>query len=199
MKIAVDRLDEAIAYANDRLLPTVRGCEGSLGLSMAVNRETGSSIMVSSWKTREALQASAPVVDALRAEAVALFGEDPLVGEWEIASMHRVSPSGDDSVLVVTWAKVDHGDVDAVLELYRVWALPQIEALPGFHSASLMFMREEGNFVGSISLADNEAAERARPEIERIRREGIMAAKGYYLDLEEFDLVLAHLDVPEYA
>jgi hypothetical protein len=199
MKIALDRLDEAIAYANERLLPTVRGCDGSLGMSMAVNRETGSSIMVSSWKTREALLASAPAVDALRAEAAALFGEDPLVGEWEIAAMHRVRPSGDGSFLVVTWAKVDHGDVDAVLELYRVWALPKVEQLPGFRSASLMYRREEGLFVASISLADAAAAELARPDIALIRREGIMAAKGYFLDLEDFDLVLAHLDLPEYA
>jgi hypothetical protein len=199
MKVPVDRLDEAIAYANERLLPTVRGCDGSLGLSMAVNRENGSSIMVSSWKSRETLLASAPALDTLRAEAAALFGDDPLVGEWEIAAMHRVRPSGPDSYLIVTWAKVDHGDVDAVLDLYRFWALPQIDELPGFHSASLMYKREQGIFCGSVSLADKAAAELARPQIDQIRREGIMAAKGYYLDLEDFDLVIAHLDLPEYA
>ena len=199
MKIAVDRLEEAISFANDRVLPTVRGCDGSLGLSMAVNRESGSSIMVSSWKTREALLASGPVVDAVRAEGAALFGEHVLVGDWEIAAMHRRRPSGENSYLIVSWAKVDHGDVDAVLELYRVWALPQIEGLPGFCSASLMFKREEGSFVGSVSLTDKAAAEQLRPDIARIRTQGIMAAKGYYLDLEDFDLVLAHLDLPEYA
>ena len=199
MKIPVDRLDEAVAFANDRLLPTVRSCEGSLGLSMAINRETGSSIMVSSWKTHETLRASAPVVDLLRAEAAELFGDDPLVGEWEVAVMHRVSPSSDGSFLVVTWAHVDHGDVDSVLDLYRFWALPKVEVLPGFQSASLMYMREHGNFVGSISFVDKASAEEAKPRLGLIRREGIMAARGYYLDIEDFDLVLAHLDLPEYA
>jgi hypothetical protein len=62
-----------------------------------------------------------------------------------------------------------------------------------------MYMREQGNFVGSISFTDKASADRARPDLALIRREGIMAAKGYYLDLEDFDLVVAHLDVPEYA
>lgn len=199
MKVPVDRIDEAIRFADDKLLPTVRRCEGSLGMSMAVNRENGSSIMVSSWRSREAMVASEPLVDGLRAEASALFGDDPLVGEWEIASMHRARPSSPNSYLMVTWAKVDHGDTDAVLDVYRHWALPQVQELPGFQSSSVMVMPELGNLVGSVSFVDRESAELARGGINRIRREGIMAAKGYYLDLEDFDLVLAHLDVPEYA
>ncbi|HET7690815.1 MAG TPA: hypothetical protein VFK41_10570 [Nocardioidaceae bacterium] len=199
MKIPVDRLDEAVKFANERLLPTVRACDGSLGMSMAVNRENGSSIMVSSWKTREAMVASEPLVDGLRAEAAVLFGDDPLVGEWEIAAMHRASPSSPESYLMVTWAKVDHGDTDAVLELYQNWALPQVQQLPGFQSSSVMVMPDLGNIVGSVSFVDRLSAEQARGGIDHIRREGIMAAKGYYLDLEDFDLVIAHLDVPEYA
>lgn len=199
MKIPVDRLDEAVTFANERLLPTVRGCDGSLGMSMAVNRENGSSIMVSSWKTREAMVASEPLVDGLRAEAAVLFGDDPLVGEWKIAAMHRARPSSPESYLMVTWAKVDHGDTDAVLELYQNWALPQVQQLPGFQSSSVMVMPDLGNIVGSVSFVDRLSAEQARGGIDHIRREGIMAAKGYYLDLEDFDLVIAHLDVPEYA
>lgn len=199
MKIPVDRLDEAITFANERLLPKVRECDGSLGMSMAVNRDNGSSIMVSSWKTYEAMVASEPTVDGLRAEAAALFGDDPLVGEWEIAAMHRERPSSPDSYLMITWLKVDHGDIEAVLDLYLHWALPKVTELPGFQSSSLMVMPEHGNFVGAVSFVDKASAELARAGINEIRREGVMAAKGYFLDLEDYDLVIAHLDVPEYA
>src|SRR6476469_9426393 len=83
-------LEAGISHVRDEILPTVTGMDGCLGMSLVVDRETGRCIATTSWETEEALAASRPAVESLRARATEILGgAPPEVDEWEVAVMHR--------------------------------------------------------------------------------------------------------------
>lgn len=190
-------LDAGIAYVRDEIWPTVREMNGCLGMSLIVDRQSGKAIATTSWETEGAISASRNAVLPLRERAAELMGAtSSVVEEWELASMHRAHNANPDACVRTTWSEVPVDQVDRALDLYRTGMLPAIEQFEGFASASVLINRSTGRAVTSVAFDSREAMERTRPQAEQVRATGEQTGI-HILDVGEFELVLAHLHVPE--
>jgi quinol monooxygenase YgiN len=190
-------LDEGIAYVRDEVMPTVQAMDGCVGLSMLANRETGHCIITTSWRDEEAMHASAEGVRASRERAAEIFGGQPEVREWEIAVLHRVHEAGEGACTRVVWSRGDPADVDRILDAYRMTVMPRLEQMTGFCSVSVMVSRGEGMAASAVTFKDRRSLEESRERARAMRDEFAPAMGIAITDVVEFDLVLAHLRVPE--
>ena len=190
-------IDEGIANVRDEVMPLVQGMDGCIGLSMLADRDSGRCIVTTAWRTEEAMHASEEGIRASRERAAQIFGEMPTVAEWEIAVMHRMHETGDGARTRVIWGHTEPGHMDDMLSVWRMTVMPKMEELPGFASGSIMVNRDTGHTAMAITYDSAEMMRQANERAVALRREAA-AAMGLEIDeVAEFDLVLAHLRVPE--
>lgn len=193
----LSRLDEGIAFVRDEVMPTLTETEGCAGLSMLVDRASGRCIVTSSWHDEASLQASEDQVRPLRDRGAQLFGAAPTVDVWEIALLHRVRESPDGACLRATWTRGDPAESDQMIDMFRTTGIAQIEALPGFCSVSLFVDRSSGRAVTSVTYDGRASLESTREGAAQVRSRITLQGQLELEDVAEFDLLLAHLRVPE--
>lgn len=193
------QVEAGIAFVRDEVWPAVRELEGCVGLSLLVDRETGRSITTTAWESESSRSASGPAVSGLRERGARATGAtaEPLVEEWEIVSMHRAHPSSPGACVRAAWSRVPLTHVEHALGYYRDYLLPHLEHLDGFAGVSLLVDRERGRSVLSVAYDDRVAMERTRDQADYLRTRSTQEANVEVLDVGEFELVLAHLHVPE--
>jgi heme-degrading monooxygenase HmoA len=193
-------MDEGIAHITDVVWPTVQRMSGCVGMSMLADREAGRCIVTSAWATDEAMRASAESVRESRREAAeALRAETVDVAEYEIAVLHRAHAAGDGACARVFWAELPDGRLDSMVDAFRMTMMSRLEDLPGFCSVSMLVDRAMNRAVLSVTYADHGAMARAAEEGRAMREEFEQATGSHVTEIAEFDLVLAHLRVPEMA
>jgi quinol monooxygenase YgiN len=192
-----DAVDAGITYVHDEVMPALLECAGCLGLSLMVDRQSGRCIATSSWESADAMHDSAEVAGALRSRAAERFGGTAQTEQWRVAVLHRHRSSDRGACVRATWVTIPDELMEAGVEYYRGTVLPQIEHLPGFRSASLLVNRSTGRAVSSVSFHSREAMERSRDLASTLRGESVRAAGASAVDEGEFELVIAHLRVPE--
>jgi quinol monooxygenase YgiN len=190
-------LDAGIAYVRDEVQPALAELDGFVGLSMMVDRMSGICIATSAWQDAAGMHASKSQTQVVRARAAELLGGSPVVEEWEIAVMHRDHPTHDGACVRSAWLQTDLGRIDDAIEVYRDIALPRIEMLDGFCSASFMVDRNTGRAVSSACFDSRAAMDAMREQADAIRSAGTKQAGASVRDVREFDLALARLRVPE--
>jgi heme-degrading monooxygenase HmoA len=174
--------------------------DGCIGISLLADRESGRCIITTAWQSEEAMHASAERASELRDRARREFdGNVENIDEWEIAVLHRDHRSADGACVRATWVKLALDQVDGGIEFYKSRVLPDIEALEGFCSASLLVDRASGQSVSSVTFDSREAMERNRQQSMELKNARIREVGAEELDEREFDLALAHLRVPEMA
>ena len=198
-RVEPSSVQEAVAFVRDEVLPQVTALEGSTGLSMLADRESGRCIVTSAWQSREALRASEPRLAGLRDRAAAVFGTRPETAEWEVAVMHRRIEAPATACTRVTWLQAAPGQADRVVDAFRLGALPRLDELLGFCSASLLVDRTTGRCAAAVTYMDRAALEASREAGGALRTAVARDADGDVLDVAEFELVVAHLRVPEMA
>lgn len=190
-------MDAGIAYVRDDVMPTVTAMDGCLGLSMIVDRDSGQGIVTSSWTSPEARAAADLHLRPLRERGGQLMSGTPVIDEWEVAVMHREHQATQGACCRCTWLRINHGDLDRGVEVFRSVLLPEIETLPGFLSASLLIDRENARACSTVTFATRQDMEATRDQAWAIRDRGVREAGVDVLDVGEYDLVVAHLRVPE--
>lgn len=190
-------LDAGIANVRDEVMPLVQGMEGCIGLSMLADRDSGRCIVTTAWRTEEAMHASAEGVRASRERAGQLMRATPEVAEWEIAIMHRMHETGEGARTRVIWGHTEPGHMDDALSTMRMSTLPQMEQLPGFASCNLMIDRRTGRTALASTYDSADAMRQAADRAAALRREASVEMQLAIDEVAEFDLVLAHLRVPE--
>jgi quinol monooxygenase YgiN len=193
------RLDDGIAHVRDQVMPAVMDMPGCVGLSMLADRASGRCIVTAAWEDEAAMRASAGGVEGLRERARDIMGGEMEVQEWEFAVMHRRHEAPEGACTRVAWSHVDLGHVDRVLDAYRMTLVPQLEDLPGFCSVSLMIDRAQGRAASAVTFDSREAMAASTEDAKRMRDTFVSAMEVTITDTAEFDLVLAHLRVPEMA
>ena len=143
------------------------------------------------------MRASADQVTPIRDRAAEMFAGTANVDQWEIVSMHRDHHSADGAGVRATWVKVPPDQVDQGIEYYKSSVLPQLEELDGFCSASLLIDRASGHAVSSATFDCREAMDRNSEQARSLRAARLRDLGADQLDVGEFELVLAHLRVPE--
>ncbi|PRY48652.1 hypothetical protein LY71_10830 [Geodermatophilus tzadiensis] len=190
-------IDDGISYVCDEVMPAVTAMPGCVGLSMLADRESGRCIVTSSWHDLESMRASAEGVRGLRERAASIFGGPPEVHDWEVAVMHRRSEAPSGACTRVTWTRADPSQVDRVLDAYRSVMVPRMEDYPGFCSVSLFLDREQGLSASAVTFEDRDCMESSRTHARASRDDFARLMRIEITDHDEFDLVLAHLRVPE--
>lgn len=192
-----DRQDEGVDFVRDEVLPTISRLDGCIGLSMVVDRDTGLSIVTSSWDSREAMRASLPRLANARLRGAEILGATPELAEWEVAVMHRRHMVTAGACCRVTWLRLNHGDVDRGIGIYRDAMIPEMESLAGFCSASLLVDRDNGRACNTTVYDSAESLAASRERSWAIRDAGLRDAGVDVLDVAECNVVLAHLRLPE--
>jgi hypothetical protein len=192
-------VETGITQVRDVVHPAISALEGYIGLSMMVNRENGSGIVTTAWNTHMAMRESARTASALRDETIDKMSATAEVHEWEIAVMHRIKHAPEGSCVRATWLKFDPSAADRVIDLFKMGVLPRAEEMDEFCSASLMVDRNEGLAVGAVTFGTRAAIEATRDRALAIRTEIAQQSGADILDVQEYELVYAHLHVPEMA
>lgn len=192
-------IDAGIAHVRDKVQPALAQLDGFVGLSMMVDRESGVCIATSAWRDSAAMHASKSQVQTVRNQAADILGGSPVIEEWEIAVMHRDHSTHDTACVRSAWLQTDLSRIDDAIETYRTIALPQIEELHGFCSASFMVDRATGRAVSSACFEDRATLDASRAATDQIRAAGTKHAHATVVEVREFDLVVAQLRVAEMA
>jgi quinol monooxygenase YgiN len=190
-------VDAATAYVRDEVMPTVRGMDGCVGLSMLADRDTGHCIVTTSWRDEAALHSSREGVRSSAERTAELLGGRPEMQEWEIAAMHRVDEARQGSRSRVTWLRTAPDAVDRAVDAVRLSLMPKLDDLPGFSSVSVMVRRGDGLTVAAISYDSRAHLEQASEGAREFREEFAPALGIDVVDTADFDVAIAHLRVPE--
>ena len=186
-------IDAGIAFIKNEAGPMLDGIEGCRGHSMLVDRDTGQCIVTSSWDDEAVMRASDAQLRPIRDRGRDILGGSMQVDEWEIAVMHRTHHG---ECCRVSWLQ---GDLDAMAETFRVGILPALEQTPGFCSASLLVDRSTGLGCATTVWETREAMEASRSSADDMRARAARDSGGEIVEVHEYELVHAHLHVPEMA
>ncbi|OBG59677.1 MULTISPECIES: hypothetical protein [unclassified Mycobacterium] len=191
-------VDIGIAHVRDVVMPALTEIEGCVGLSLLVDRQSGTCIATSSWDSIDAMRASAERVAPIRDQAALMFDGSARVEEWDIALLHRDHPSRQGACVRATWLKVVPDQLTRSLDFYRSSVLPELEELDGFCSASLLVDHPACRRAVSCSTFDSmDAMARNSDRANELRSRRVRELGAEVIDVAEFELAIAHLRVPE--
>jgi hypothetical protein len=191
------KVDDAVAYVRDDVMPEVQRMSGCVGLSMLCDREAGRCIITTAWADETAMHATEEAVRPMRERLAEMYGGRSEVNEWEIAVLHRLHEAPDGACTRVTWTRGDPDQMDRTVDTVRMALLPRLEDLEGFCSVSVMVNRHNGMSALAATYANREAMLGAREAVSKMRDEFTQQLDMDVMDMAEFDLALAHLRVPE--
>ena len=193
-------VDDGIAFIRNDVWPMVQRLDGCIGMSMLADREAGRCIVTAAWASEDAMRASATEVQESRRQAAEVLRAETVdIAEWEIAVLHRSRPAGDAACVRATWIDVPAGQVDGMIDAFRMSLLPRLDDFPGFCSVSLLVDRLGSRAVAAVTYEDRAAMERTREQGAALREEFSRAMSSTVTEVAEFDLAMAHLHVPEMA
>ena len=194
------RIDEGVRYVRDEVMPAVQSMPGCMGLSMLCDRDSGRCIVTTSWDSEESMSASREAVRAMREQATNVMGGRFDVDEWEIAVMHRSHALSDGAWARLTYSRLhDTGQADRVIEAWKANILPRMDEFDGFSSVSLLVDRDTGRGVGTMCFDDRQALDASRETAGRMRTEFAGRIGVEITDVEEMEVAIHHLRVPEMA
>jgi heme-degrading monooxygenase HmoA len=191
------KVEAGIGYVRDQVMPAMQQLDGFIGLSMLVDRASGRSIVTTAWRDLEPMQTSRETARPLRDWVRDALGGSIEVHEWEIAVLHRAVPTGEGAWARVVWAQADQAQLTHLLELFRTVELPRAEQQPGFCGLSLLRDPRAGTSVTSTTYASRAALDASRDASQALGTELRRQIPFEVTDTAEFEVVMAHLRVPE--
>ena len=189
-------IDDGIAFCRDEVLPLIQGIDGCVGLSLMVDRDSGRCIATSAWDNEQAMRASEDQLRPIRDRAGEIFGASPQVEQWEIAGLHRDHRSEGGACTRVSWMEGKAADADRLVDVFKD-VLPTLETWDGFCSASLLVSRTTGRSAITTTWDSRAALEQSRAKADQTRAKAADDSGTRIAEVEEFELALAHLRVPE--
>lgn len=189
------RVDDAIRFVRDDVMPGATRLDGCLGLSMLVCRDDGELVVTSAWEDVGCLRASGE--HRRFDDQDELFLKDPVVEQWEIAVLHRRRPSRPGAWARLAWMHGDPQQIDTQVDVYRMLAVPVLDEIEGFCSASLLIDRRSGRGVSSVTYDSRASLDAGREQASRMRRDAVALTGVEVERTAEMELALAHLRVPE--
>jgi hypothetical protein len=190
-------IDRGIAHVRDEVMPAALATEGCVGFSMICDRESGRCITTSAWSTMEARDTSGATMRPLLQRGAEIFAAKPSIDLWEIVVLHRHGITSGDSRVRCTWLNLDKSELIHAVATYRTVMLPAYEEMGGFCSASLMIDRTTGRAVSSATFDSRDSLEASRPATERLRSRTGQVRGATVMDVQEFELAISHLHLPE--
>jgi hypothetical protein len=192
-----ESVDAGIAFCRYDVMPMREEMPGCIGLSLIADRESGRCVLTTSWDSLESMRATANQVQPMRQRVAEMFGGTFEVAEWEIAVMHRDHRSAAGACARVTWLRGERAAMDRAADVFKLALMPEMETFDGFCGVSLLINRENGLAVTSVAFDSRASMEGTREQARGLRARGSAEARLEITEVAEFELALAHLDVPE--
>jgi hypothetical protein len=145
------------------------------------------------------MRAADQTLRPMRSRAGRILGAAPQSDEWEIAVMHRDHPTADGACARATWLDLAPAEIDNCIDVFRMSSLPRLDDVEGFCSASLLVDRDRGRCVVTATYDNVNRFEASRPIADIIRNAWVDDIGAAIREIAEFELMLAHLHVPETA
>jgi hypothetical protein len=143
------------------------------------------------------MRATEGQVAALRSRGAEVMAAEIEVREWEIAVMHREHDAREGSWCRVTWSTCPPEDIESTLDFFRDTVMARLEEFEGFCSASMLVDRETGQCCGTARFDTRADLEATREMAQGMRDQRSRESNVEFGDVEELELVIAHLRVPE--
>lgn len=192
------RLDEGIAFVRDNVVPAVSTLPGNLGLSMFVDRATGTSTVSTAWETEKARADADAVLTPLRAKGTRIIGGGTPVTElFELAVIDRLRPAEPGFWSRITRVTIDPSNIEEAIDAYTSSTLHDLQLLEGYCSAVLLVDRARGLGVVSVTFDSQAHLEASRARAEDIRRTGLEKAGAEVAEVREAEIVIAGLRLPQ--
>ena len=87
--------------------------------------------------------------------------------------------------------------IDRAVDVVKLALMPDVETFDGFCGMSFLINRDGGLAVSSVAFDSRAAREGSRERATALRARGSAEARLDIIEVGEFELALAHLDVPE--
>jgi hypothetical protein len=191
------KMDDGIVYVRDTVMPAIKQMAGSVGLSMLCDRESGRCIVTTAWRDEMSMHDTEGAVHDMRQRAAEMLGGPADVQEWDIAVMHRMHEAHNGACTRVIYGSIEMDKLDDVVSTMRMSLLPKMEELPGFCAVSHMIDRETGRSATAVTYDSKADMMAANDQAKALREEFTSGVGMEIIGIAEFDLVLAHLRVPE--
>jgi len=193
-----DSIDVGIAFCRDEVMPQLTATPGCVGFSLVVDRASGRCIATSSWDAQDSMRASAASVAPIRARGVEAFSSgEPEVQEWDIGLLHRNHQTSQGSCARLVWVRGSASAQDRMLDTIKLVTLPQLDQLEGFCSMSVMFDRASGLCCVTTSYDDQRTLEASRDKAKGFRETVVGETGQEIFRVDECEIAIAHLHVPE--
>lgn len=189
------RIDDGVAFARDTVAPLVAALDGSRGMSVLVDRESGRAMVNSVWTSEEAMHDSNPRLQPLREQGGEILGSPADVSEWEVAIVHELQPVGVGCGLRVTRLEFEPTDTEGLLDTVRTTTIPAAELLPGWCRMSVLIDRAAGRCIVLSSFRDMAAMRDSRERVDQIRTTSVEKAHARVASVEEYELAFTTLDL----
>ncbi len=191
------RLDEGIRFARDVVAPAFADLPGCLGMSMFVDRETGTSTVSSAWETEEARDQAAQMLNGLRAEAAKVFGGIPATEFFEVAVVDRRRPAEPGFWSRMTRVAIDPDRIEDAIDAYRTTTVPAVELLDGYCSAVLLVDYNRGAGISSVVFDSRATLDASRDRAALIRRTSTEKSGAEIMEVRESEIVIAGMRLPQ--
>jgi heme-degrading monooxygenase HmoA len=172
-----ERVEDMIAAFTGTALPAIRALHGYAGHSLGVNRGNGDGQAVTFWESREALEATEPSANDIRAGVTQAGGASVVsVDRFETLIMDRTVRASAPAYIRVSRGQADPGRLDDMARIMRDEALPVLRLLPGFRAAVVGADRASGRFAVTTVWNSPEERDSSLGSIDAIRRRTFEAA-----------------------
>lgn len=192
------RLDDGIAFVRDHVVPAVQTLPGTLGLTMMVDRITGTATVTTAWESERARSEAEEVLSTLRGKAMRLMsGGTPVTELFELAVLDRLRPAQAGFWTRTTRVMIDPQHVDEAVDAYSSSTLHDLQLLPGYCSAVLLLDRARGAGVVSLTFDSRASLDASREQGESIRRAAVEKTGAAVSEIRESEIVIAGLRLPQ--
>ncbi|MGH8892589.1 MAG: hypothetical protein ACRDWY_04680 [Actinomycetes bacterium] len=185
------RIDEAIAFVRQHVLPAVPRLPGSLGTLLLVNRVDGRTVTCTGWRSAAALRDSVDALGSARDKTARILGGAATVEHWEVAERLRLRRAEAGFAARWTRLQIRPADVDMLVETFRTSAAPALSLLPGFCGTALLVDRPAGRAVTSVTCDSRRSLEDGRREAARTRQVLLDKADAVAVEVVESEVALA--------
>jgi heme-degrading monooxygenase HmoA len=186
-----DRMADTIGYIKVSVRPAVESVDGSLGLSLYANAETGVAVLESFWESSEALIHSEQVAAPRRTDVVRRAAGTVSVERYRVPVYERQAPLDTAVGLRLTRMDVDTGRIEDAVECFGATVVPRLAGTGGFCGALLLVDWDSGHSISETMWDSHKALAASRGEAAAVRVETVRSTDALIRAVEEYDLVFS--------
>lgn len=192
------KLDEAIAFLKNKIIPAMSKAPGFLGATCIVDREKGEGAASTLWESLQTMNTAEQLGQQSRTQSAEATGIEVLdVDRFEITVLEMSSPTPQlPSYTRVNTAYGDPKKADKAVQLIRDEVVPRLKSQPGFRAYAAGINRMTGRGFTSSTWATPEQREASNAAVADLRQRVAESGSMYEVQTTVFETVVAEIKLP---